>query len=212
MKFIQILYSTPMVQAVIEDRKTQTRRLKGLEKINENPDHWEFLFFAYTDTVFVFQNKKTKEKVCIKCQYGTHDDVLWVRETYCGIIQSDETVKYHYKADANWALDSALKIFWKPSIHMPKEAARFFLQIKNIRVERLIDISESDAIAEGIEPGKRVGFWKDYFYSKLNEDCILPTTSFFTLWQSINGEVSLELNPWVWVIEFEKIEKPENFI
>ena len=98
---------------------------------------------------------------------------------------------------------------------MPKKACRLFLKISNVRAERLKEISENDAIAEGISRSGNLYF--DYlryvkelprepFYRELN-----PKMSFMTLWCKINGVDSWESNPWVWVIDFERIEKPENF-
>lgn len=103
---------------------------------------------------------------------------------------------------------------WRPSIFMPKEACRLFLKIKSIRVERLKDISEADAVYEGIEvihfAEPSVPIFKRYdLKEKLGT--VNPIFSFESLWQKINGRQSLINNPWVWVIEFERIEKPENF-
>jgi hypothetical protein len=95
--------------------------------------------------------------------------------------------------------DKKVKVKWKPSIFMPKQACRLFLQVKNIRVERLQDISRGDAMAEGCPfPNMQKG--------------PNPVGWFHDLWHKINGPTSWVKNPWVWVIEFEKIEKPENFI
>lgn len=100
---------------------------------------------------------------------------------------------------------------------MPKAACRLFLEITNIRVERLQDISEDDAIREGIKseiftPNSEKCY---YFYpcNDLRDDSYidLPKTSFYSLWQSINGPESWDENPWVWVIEFKRVNKPENF-
>ena len=123
-------------------------------------------------------------------------DVLWVRETFhvFGSPVSKSTVSY--KAQAVNPNDKGWK--WKPSIHMPKEACRLFLKIKDIRVERLQDISRGDAMAEGC-PFPNIA--KQTF----------PTVWFEELWCKINGEQSWNENLWVWVIEFERIEKPENF-
>lgn len=213
MKYHPILFSTAMVQGIDENRKTQTRRTKGLEKVNENPDEWEFWRFFDGHAKFVEKGNASNEKF-VKCPYNL-GDVLWVRETFCGIIQKDESTKYHYKANANWALLEALKIIWKPSLFMPKIACRTFLKIKSIRVERIWQISEEDAIAEGIEKiGKTslgIPIYKEYFL-KSETPCFCAANSFRSLWKKINGEESWYQNPFVWVYEFEKIEKPEDFI
>jgi hypothetical protein len=221
MKHIPILFSTEMVQAILAGRKTQTRRTKGLELINLVPDYWTFNgrgIYAKADSsmnvpitywFFVFKNTITEEKIQIKCPYGQLADVFWVREAFARFEEWDEIEQkftYQYKADYNDQLTR-----YSPSIHMPKEAARLFLQIKYIRVERLRDIFHSDARAEGVEFVEGISRNLYYNYLTLDYGCN-ELFSFMTLWQKINGEKSWEENPWVWVIEFEKIEKPENFL
>ena len=223
MKFIPILFSTPMVQAIDADRKTQTRRTKGFEKVNENPDNWIYDGFvmnldykgpmsqAIIEWFVIFKNTITEEKINVKCPYSEDSDVLWVRESFYELTFEILKGKYYYKA----LVTDGWNLKYKPSIYMPKQACRLFLLIKDIRVERLKDISESDAIAEGIHAvDKKGGFILYENYRKNYRPSILrdPNKSFFSLWESINGKESLELNPWVWVIEFEKIEKPENFL
>jgi hypothetical protein len=130
-------------------------------------------------------------------------DVLWVRETFN--LGADE--KIFYKAFS----DDLYSYRWKPSIFMPKEASRIFLKIKSIRVERLNEISEADAIAEGIEYVQ--GIEKNLYYNYLTlEFGCNAIESFKTLWQKINGRDSWYKNPFVFVYEFERIEKPLNFI
>jgi hypothetical protein len=139
--------------------------------------------------------------------------------------------EFIYKADP-WlyvGIDGDIK--WKPSIHMPKEAARLFLQITSIGIEPLIDISEADAIAEGVEDiyamtDVKEHCYKNYMHGKdertgkalpIDEVCgwdVIAdnaTHSFKTLWQRINGAASWQANPYVWRIEFKRIDKPENF-
>lgn len=103
---------------------------------------------------------------------------------------------------------------WKPSIHMPKDACRLFLQIKSIRVQRLNDISQSDARAEGVITS--IKKHKPAIINQYgpNPDVEIETTpkfEFRALWHKINGPTSWVNNLWVWVIEFERIEKPHNF-
>jgi hypothetical protein len=126
--------------------------------------------------------------------------------------QSGE-VKRHYKASVSWAFLEAAKLYWKPSIHMPKEAARMFLKILNVRVERLQDISNEDCISEGIEiegTEEEFIFYKNYQYA--DEKHQVPRNSFISLWEKINGAGSWNKNPFVWVYEYEIIKKPENFL
>lgn len=191
-KFRPILFSTPMVHAILEGRKTQTRRT------------CKHQFWSHSELVDVNINKEfQKIDRNVSCPYGNIGDVLWVRESWQILLFKDAPTKYLYKANPQ---HDAMK--WKPSIHMPKAACRLFLRIKYVRVERLRDISEADALAEGISVNAH--FYYDYmknglgFYSS-------PIQSFFSLWESINGADSLQANPWVWVIEFERIEKPIDF-
>lgn len=208
MKFIQILFSTPMVQAINEDRKTMTRRVVK----HQPPNDFEYLGTdtdrASGEPIFYacWEGDKYHN---VKCPYGRVGDVLWVRETFRSIEQETGGERYEYKATEKINLSDK----WKPSLFMPKAACRTFLQIINIRVERLQDISHQDAIAEGVErqvPNK----FKNYLGKNYCEGIKLnfPTESFQTLWQSINGKDSWEANPFVWVVEFKRIEKPENFI
>jgi hypothetical protein len=210
MKFYPILFSTEMVQANDEDIKTQSRRTKGLKVINQNPDDYVFeRFQKYEDGSFraVFFNGD--EFGSVKFPYGKPGDVLWVKETFQIVPFKDAASQFLYKANPE---HQSMK--WKLSLFMPKDAARLFLLIKDIRVERLKDISESDAIAEGIKmtwisDNPEECKFKNYINN--GRGSLLPVDSFLSLWESINGKASLDLNPWVWVIEFEKINKPENF-
>ena len=135
----------------------------------------------------------------IKCPYGEIGNVLWVRESF-------QTWKlgWIFKSDYGAELPKGIK--WKPSIHMPRTAARIFLEITNIRVERVQDISEEDAIKEGIEMNNIPHpnwYWMEDVYSTDS-----PTKAFELLWNKINGtRASWEINPWVWVIELKRIEK-----
>lgn len=229
-KEIPVLFSTLMVQALIAVRKTMTRRTKGLEEINKNPNDWEFsrLWNGYAKFCEVGNHIN---EFHIKCPYGQVGDILWVKETYYawgnwvinGITKKgrqklkfvDHTIqngwKYQYWADKLdiWSPTIPKDIGWykRPSLFMPKYACRIKLKITNIRVERLQDISEADAIAEGIIEFKKDRAYKNYTHGLGTH--ILPKESFQSLWESINGQESWEQNPWVWVIEFERC-KDEN--
>jgi hypothetical protein len=133
-----------------------------------------------------------------KCPYGKIGDVLWVRETW---FKMDG--QFIYKADVKYP--KSLK--WKPSIFMPREACRLRLEITDIRVERLHDISEEEAIKEGIQyignyPEHGVDIYKHYWAHNI-VGVQNPIESFKSLWQSIND--NWDKNPFVWVIEFKKI-------
>ena len=219
-----ILFSAEMVQAILEGRKTQTRRTKGLEKVNENPDGHTFNSFSIDNKNATFKRLEGMwQGVDVPYQSG---DILWVRERFC-IVDSDMKHKqtgmpYAYYAGTDSEGLEVAKEYgfkWKPSIHMPKEAARIFLKVINIRVERLFQITAKDAIAEGVEC-KIVENMKEYraYLVKDSEHVFgknsypdTPECSFLELWEKINGNESVNSNPWVWVIEFERVEKPENF-
>ena len=191
-----------MVQAILEGRKTMTRRTKGLEEVNKNPNDWKFDRYA-VDMVFdqigvIFSNDNEEIYIPFKANVG---DVFWVRETFAEWPK----VMFQYKASTSIGSEIGK---WKPSIFMPKQACRIFLKVKTIRVERLQDISEEDAIAEGVNCLHP--FYEDYlekasFYH-------LAVDSFMSLWKSINGRISWDTNPFVFVYEFEQIEKPLDFI
>lgn len=213
-KYHPILFSTPMVQAKQEGRKTQTRRTKGLEIVNLIPDHWKFEYLGKHPTdeknkslYAFFTVKGTETWFYQKCPYSV-GDVLWVRETFC---ESNKIVgdKYLYKEKV--LRESSLRPKWKPSLFMPKHACRIFLKIKKIRVERLRDIFHSDARSEGVDFVEGINGNLYYNYLTLDYGCN-ELFSFMTLWQKINGEDSWEFNPWVFVYEFEQIEKPLDFI
>ena len=204
-RFHQILFSTPMVQAIIEGRKTQTRRTKGLEHFNTNPS----VFYSTGKRIHTLRpNKLTEVEYVInsadgfenkvKCPYGQPGDVLWCKEKWLNRYpkqDDNDSSMYGYKADLQNPHPS---LKWKASIHMPKAACRLFLQLKAVRVERLQDISRVDCMSEGC-PFPNIAKETD------------PKAFFSNLWKSINGPNSWKENPWVWVIEFERIEKPENF-
>lgn len=210
MKDIPILYSTEMVKAIDKYIKTKTRRTKGLEFINDSFSEWEYLGID-EEGRHLMRNEYGATNT-IKCPYGQPGDIHWVRETFS---EEGFVGNYVYKADGLCLLTDNDK--WKPSIHMPKKAARFFLQVKEVRVERLHDISPSDAIAEGIESSYTVNRnpglqYKNYYpENKGGLSFVNPIWSFESLWQSINGQDSWKENPWVWVISFERIEKPQNW-
>lgn len=227
-----MLYATPMVQAIQEDRKTKTRRTRGLEDL-----------VIYTDSGYIFFKKHTvkldihtwKEEILKYCPYGQIGDLLWVKETFYAFghwIEDEETNKWSFVDETlirglsycyydNPPQNVRIKrtegaCYWykRPSLFMPKVAARIWLEITDVRVERLKDISEIDCIAEGIEhtatalyQGHSEKYYKDYcnFYST---EKLFPAESFKSLWISINGEDSWSKNHWVWVISFKKVNKP----
>lgn len=202
MKNTPILFSTPMVLAILDDIKSQTRReVKGPDPkdtfIHSTNGIWySFMPFGETKSKYIFN---------IKNPYGNAGDKLWVRETV-----SKHTVngKYVYKASIDNLLPEEKQgIIWKPSIHMEAWQARIFLTICNIRVERLLDISDLDAMAEGIKEYSKDGIVSKYWINESlswNDMPRSPREAYFKLWDEINGKDSHKKNPWVWVITFIK--------
>lgn len=206
-----ILFSTPMVQAILDGRKTQTRRIiikEDLKDIYDSIDFMKMEHFPDKSYRAIFSTDERPGTVKSKYQVG---DILWVRETWqhtkcLNINFEDENYGYVYKADGQpWEDHEGWT--WKPSIFMPREAARLFLKVTNVIVERLNDMDEWDAVREGVD-FKVVP--NQYYFNYLTDEFSERTASqsFETLWQKLNGKESLESNPWVWVYEFEKIEKP----
>jgi hypothetical protein len=192
-----IIFSTPMVQAILDGRKTQTRRIVKLK---------------------VDSKKLKSEKE--KCPYGQPGDFLWVREAYVPNYFDDGSHGYR----ANWNKTAAEYVSepkWKPSIHMPKAAARIWLRVKDVRVERVQEISEADIKAEGVRipvngkgsnrvilelsgKNKAIEFLPKVLNTKPNQSELM-FAHWAQLWCKINGRESWDANPWVWVVEFEHL-------
>lgn len=201
-----ILFSTDMVRAILDGRKTMTRRIlkagfdlsDGFRVINVLENR-----FKNIGTHAFFTDDKITATV--KCPYGNVGDELWVRETFQDLACFDSQLKgWAFKAD--YGMDDAAKEFkvnWRPSLFMPREACRLVLRITNIRVEQLMAISEDDSKKEGID----FSLFNEnkWFYDYLAEEysTCFPFISFRSLWVKINGESSWDKNPWVWVVEFE---------
>lgn len=192
-----IIFSAPMVRAILEGRKTQTRRI-----IKPQPKIIHSIYGdASIDTERIFRQGDQR----IHCPYGRPGDRLWVREAFAevGCIgRPIDWFEYNYRADfenGQWEgyADMCFEK-WRPSIHMPRAASRILLEITDIRAERVCDISEADAIAEGIEV---TPIWKGPGDVYLCD----PIHEYSRLWQSINGPESWNINPWVWVITFNRI-------
>ncbi|MCP4153034.1 MAG: hypothetical protein GY757_35205 [bacterium] len=192
-----IIFSTEMVKAILDGRKTQTRRI-----IKPQPGCGVADFYHRPDGLFQGTHLKVGvgcgvgNPIC--CPYGKPGDKLWVRETFTG----DGWCGYFYKADGTeLPLDMGEVEFkrWKPSIHMPRDAARITLQVVSVRVERLRDISTEDIHQEGFELNLEPG--------KIHEipSMGLAQQWFKDLWDNINTKRGYpwESNPWVWVVEFE---------
>jgi len=215
-----ILFSAPMVRALLDGTKTQTRRVvKGLPP-------WEITEICYDagGSGKWMPNGPAPSGTGMAaghwrlCPYGQPGDRLWVRETFAlsvidpdgGSPQDDpENYDVIYRAtDApggGWTDGEGNSIAapWKPSIHMPRWTSRILLEIVSVRVERLNDCTEQDAIAEGISKTAS-GFWSVYGQADV-DGTFSPRASYRALWESINGAGSWDTNPWVWVVEFRRV-------
>lgn len=228
MKEIPILFSAPMVRAILDGRKTQTRRvvkLVGADTLEEREDG---SLWPYSST----WADGDERGPWLACPYGEPGDRLWVRETWQAwkqvSIESDEwdPITREVRSGEDWALWVELrgkpdKIEyratsesvgpWTPSIHMPRWASRITLEVVSVRVERLQEISNEDAKAEGVRAFEHdgAGVYEDY---ELGDGtwCNDARGSFATLWRSINGPESWAANPWVWRVEFKRLALTEG--
>ena len=185
-----------MVNAILSGSKTQTRRVVKAGK--------DRAFGCDLSPCEIAGDINQCERYDL-CPYGQPGDRLWVRETHA-IIEGDTSNAVIYRACQDFFYGGR----WRPSVYMPRWASRITLEVTSVRVERLKDISEQDAIAEGIE---RVGGeyscnpWRNYRIGKpgeMNLHCSCARRSYMTLWESINGAGSWAANPWVWVVEFQQ--------
>lgn len=184
-----ILFSAPMVLALLEGRKTQTRRVVKPQT-----------------TAWTWVTAEGMERTRARCPYGQPGDALWVKETFLPWINRDNTLSHvaAFRADG-YELEAGER--WRPSIHMPRRFSRLTLRITDVRVERLNEISEADADAEcfggdfpeNVLPElfpRRDGGWGHLS---------LPEC-YARLWEHINGPGSWAANPWVWVVTFERVQ------
>lgn len=202
MKERPILFSAPMVRAILDGRKTQTRRIvnkpipvghKFHGWIIESTDKKRDGCAAWS----IGDDALAYDLIVAKCPYGKPGDRLWVRETFL-----QDTEGFIYRADGDFEGNAKILGGWRPSIHMPRSASRILLEITGVRVERLQDISECDAKAEG-------SYVCDYFGRRLldqssNQGCY--KWGYRSIWESLNGSGSWHLNPFVWVVEFRTLE------
>lgn len=204
-----ILFNTEMVKAILDGRKMQTRRVAFVaDALREfscasYPDGWWYKGRVYKSFESFVRDCQTP-----KCKYSP-GDILWVREAYC---EPYAPGKYSYRADyeqhdvipnpvGNVSL-SANMFRWKPSIHMPKQAARIFLRVNGVWMERLKDICDKYEYGPD-HPVAKEGFTYTCDFIATWENTIKPADRDKYGWNA---------NPWVWVIEFERCEKPEGWV
>ena len=218
-----ILFSAPMVQAILDGRKTQTRRAVKPQPAGEirrgEPDFNHWIDTKYWER----QNQKENRGIGTRgfaCTYGQPGDRLWVRETWMDLqgtgieIVTGSRERYAYGADTPRGSygDDQRKCYglkWRPSIHMPRAASRITLEITSVRVERLQDISEAEALAEGIQRYAGPLRWVRYL-DAITGEAVHSTArdAFFALWIALNGQPSFNANPLVWILQFKHLQEP----
>lgn len=203
-----MIFNAEMVRAILDGRKTQTRRpIKWKQtrftEIGEREDGSKWPWSEDAEHAFDFWHP---------CPFGSVGDRIWVRETFQGPLFDFDLMDSYckdstpfeksefcvYRADGVPApefydADDELHCCWRPSIHMPRWASRILLEITDVRVERLKSISDRDALREGCSAA-----------DMKSGDCVADV--FARLWASIYGSDSWNANPWVWVIEFKRVE------
>lgn len=203
-----ILFNTEMVRAILDGRKTCTRRICKYANEYTVPDMDFYNADRRTYAVHNFADKEqmeqlsTAERTCPICP----GDLLYVRETWCKGYLMNAKERYYYKADDNDFLCT-----WHPSTNMPKQAARIWLRVMDVRVERLQDVTEDGAKAEGAIDNR------GFIHSPENEYDRIHTARdhFIKIWNSTIKKSDIDrygwdANPYVWVISFERCEKPKG--
>lgn len=220
MKERGMIFNGEMVRALLDGRKTQTRRIM---KPQPGPcprgGHWwpSNVFKTMLHVEEEMQNGKGGWGGLVgdACPFGDVGDRIWVRETFCPVddtqyggekwVDYRATPRYEARHPAGWdsAPNDAEALKWRPSIHMPRWASRILLEITDVRVELLNSISQEDAQAEGLE---LTGWRPTYSDPDSGGEVMTPYDNFAELWSSIYGDESWQANPWVWVIKFKRVE------
>ncbi|MBC6659752.1 hypothetical protein H9I30_17315 [Morganella morganii] len=213
MKERGIIFNAEMVRAILDGRKTQMRRPAEF-KVREEGYNLNFSglksgFYCYgvPSSGFVLRSMGAgcwnDRTFPLYCPFGNVGDRLWVRETWqCGLC-TESTFAYratHKPSDLEEGWNEKIK--WRPSSQMPRWASRILLEITSVRVERLQDISQADAIAEGAPPSHPTidAVSREYGFPDFSRSWFGQT------WWHIYGKENWQANPWVWVIEFKQIQ------
>ncbi|WP_025155128.1 hypothetical protein [Morganella morganii] len=210
MKERGMIFNSEMVRAILNGRKTQTRHVMNNQpcylpgesnSVQDNGDsYYRWLGDPSNDTSGWF---------C--CPLGKVGNRLWVRETFQVGLCTETTIAYkatHKPSDLEEGWHEAIK--WRPSTQMPRWASRILLEITAVRVEHLQDISEEDAVAEGVVTGRygNEGNWMKGFYAPGgNQPHQTAKSAYSELWCSIYGVDAWYKNPWVWCITFKQIQE-----
>lgn len=214
---LPILFTGEMVRAILGGRKTQTRRaipidrygihfIAGRDDNPNDPRNWG-VETVHGDWCLLADDPGDRSSYALPCPYGQPGDLLYVRETFCPVddtsnggrkwIDYRATPAYDESHPAGWdnAPDDPQALKWRPSIHMPKWAARLWLRVTDVRVERVQEITERDALSEGFPDNGSV----------ICEFTEVARPWFRQLWDSLNAKRGFgwDVNPWVWIVSFE---------
>lgn len=223
MKERPILFSAPMVRAILAGTKTQTRRAVKPQPALVDPRNSR-LPGLYRNGDFAWRDKGAPLGCAtISCKpngpdgwalenspFGQPGDRLWVRETWAAPHSEDarppraiqcDWMRIHYAAT-----EERGGLLWRPSIHMPRWASRITLEITGVRVERLQGISEADAEAEGCAKNHNGYYWGGPHAVSGRKQMATAQSAYRDVWESINGAGSWDVNPWVWIVEFKRME------
>lgn len=215
MKERPILFSTPMVRAIMDGRKTQTRRIVKPQPVYAHGEGRRETY-EWRSGLFALRMYPATSTMLEHCPYGKPGDRLWVRETWGTIKNYDHlaprelpagrcSVGYRTDPPGRWCQTGCGGAAgrWRPSIHMPRWVSRITLELTDVRVERLQNIDESDAWREGVEPAT----------AGIGDDGPLKThrTGFVRLWNELNAKrAPWASNPWVWVVSFRQLPTEGN--
>ena len=203
MKERPILFSAPMVRAILDGRKTVTRRIFKPDRMTWDANGRYTTYAMRGGELSTTGSGPFKPSSWLHyCPYGQPGDRLWVRESFARVPTACESEDIVFAADYQDGSDRAAGVRYTPSIHMPRAASRITLEITGVRVETLQDISEADAVAEGCKP-IRPELVQDGLIVRPGRSAV---EEFRLVWEQIHGGGSWEKNPFVWVVTFRRID------
>lgn len=223
MKERPILFTDAMVRAILEGRKTQTRRLVKPQPVGRIDPVFSYGSHGL-EVAFGPENLRSDGgPKWWRHRYGSCGDYLYVRECWARFHIDQDSHELVYRADTKIGDCIPTMVRWRPSIHMPRSVSRILLEVTGVRVERVQEITKDDAIAEGVTQrgnlycmdwspvGKPLAGMEtvqgepylitDEYIANDN-----PGGAFATYWDNINGDASWDANPWVWVVEFKRLQ------
>lgn len=208
MRELPIIFSSEMIKSLLLDIKRETRRTKGLEKVNQDPDKWyRPVYFSHIKKWRFVSKDDNQETLFISPQYGLVNDSLYVKEQY---YKSGNNFIKRYEKVFNGE-----DIIWKPAMYLPKKEARFWLKLTSVTINQLGRITRSECINEGIGrqdiQNKEFNLYeiRYFLYPFDNKYTSDPIESFKSLWKLYHNDpvTGWSNNPWVWELKFETIRK-----